>query len=118
MATQNIFSSTAYNTISDPGTAAAIPVNQSANLTFVIGVGAQTNTIAAPTYVNQILSISVSSDLGGSRVMTVASTVNQAGNNTLTFADVNDTIVLVGVLIGTSVLWRVLLNDGVALSTV
>jgi hypothetical protein len=118
MATQNIFSTTAYNTIPDPGTGVAIPVTQSANLTFAIGAGAETNTIAAPSFVNQILSIAAGVDGGGSRVITVASTVNQTGNNTLTFADTGDAIILIAIRTGTNLRWRVLLNDGVALSTV
>jgi len=51
-------------------------------------------------------------------VVTAASGVNQTGNNTLTFADAGDEILLVAIENSAALAWRVVSNDGVALSTV
>jgi hypothetical protein len=55
---------------------------------------------------------------GGDCVVTAASAVNQAGNNTLTLADAGDEITLKSIRSGSSFVYRVASNDGVALSTV
>ena len=55
---------------------------------------------------------------GGTVTLTVASAVNAAGNNTLTFAEEGDVCILTAVDIGGTMAWRITANDGVALSTV
>lgn len=100
--------------ITDPGDAGAIPVNQGDGYVELVTAGAETRTLAAPAYIGQRLLITMKTD-GGDGVLTVASTVNQTGNNTLTFADANDTIELVG---RANSKWSVGFNDGVALTTV
>lgn len=102
--------------ILDPGNAGAIPVTASGSVPIVTG-GAETRTLADPSFPGQILNIYLKTD-GGDAVITSASPVNQAGNNTLTMADVGDQIVLMAVEDGSDIEWRVLANDGVALSTV
>lgn len=102
--------------IADPGNAGAVAVTASGNCPIVTA-GAETRTVAAPTFAGQQLLLHMKTD-GGNAVVTIASTVNQTGNNTLTFADVNDSILLVGVESGANKVWRVVCNDGVALATV
>lgn len=102
--------------ITDPGNAGAIPVTRSGTCPIVT-TGAQTRTLAAPTFINQRLVLYFQTD-GGDCVVTVAGTINVAGNNTITLNDANDTIQLVAVYNGSALRWRVAENDGCALSTV
>lgn len=104
--------------VADPGDGEAIPVAQSAHIAFTTGGAGETGTLAAPTFVGQKLVLALDVDGGGNRVVTAAAAVNQAGNNTLTFADAGDILVLEAVQIGGSPVWRITANDGVALTTV
>ena len=104
------------NVIADPGAAGAIPVTNSGTCQIVTAA-AETRTLAAPTDVGQVLCLTMKTD-GGNCVVTASAAINAAANNTLTFADVTDTILLVGAISGASKVWRVMGNDGVALSTV
>lgn len=104
------------NLITDPGNAGAIPVTDDGSVQLVT-TGAQTRTLAAPTYVGQMLALSMKTD-GGDCVVTASAGVNQTGNNTLTFNDAGDTLVLIGIESGANKRWRVVSNDGVTLSTV
>ena len=79
--------------------------------------GAETRTLAIPTFVGQRLTLFHSVD-GGAIVLTVAQAINQAGNNTATFTEVADLLVLEAVSLGGALRWRVVANDGVVLSTV
>ena len=97
-------SSKVADAIADPGDAGAIPVTGSGSVPLVT-TGAQTRTLADATFAGQLLNLSFKTD-GGDCVVTSASPVNQTGNNTMTFADVGDQLLLIGS------------NDGVALSTV
>lgn len=85
---------------------------------IVTGSGAETNTLGSPSYVGQTIGLYMKTDGGGDRVVTVASTVNQTGNNTLTFGAARDHIILTAISDGSTLEWSVLMNDGVALSTV
>ncbi len=102
--------------IADPGDAGAIPVTDTGSVAIVTA-GAETRALADPSYAGQVLSLSMDTD-GGDCVVTAATAVNQTGNNTLTFADAGDVLVLVAVDVAGSPVWRVMSNDGVALSTV
>lgn len=104
------------NVIDDPGDGEAIPVADSGTCQIVTG-DAETRTLAAPTDVGQVLCLTMKTD-GGNCVVTASAAINAAGNNTMTFADVTDTILLVGAISGADKVWRVMGNDGVALSTV
>jgi hypothetical protein len=55
---------------------------------------------------------------GGNCTITVASAINQTGNNTIQLNDPGDTLVLVGIQNGANKAWRVVVNDGCTLSTV
>ncbi len=103
--------------IADPGDAGAIPVTNSGSCPLVTAAGAETRTLADPTYAGQLLNLCFKTD-NGDCVVTAASPVNQAGNNTLTFADVGDHLLLIGCDDGADIEWRVVCNDGVTLSTV
>jgi len=104
------------NVIADPGNAGAISVATSGvcNLT---SAGAETRTLAIPTFVGQRLTICMDTD-GGDCVLTVASPINQTGNNTVTFNDAGDCIELVARTVGGTRKWQLVVNDGATLSTV
>ena len=102
--------------IADPGNAGAIPVADSGHVD-VVTAGAETRTLAAPSYVGQMLLVSLKTD-GGDCVITCATTVNQAGNNTVTLNDAGDAVLLVAKANGANKRWSVVSNDGAALSTV
>ena len=105
------------NAIADPGDGQAIPVTASGSIAITTA-GAETNTMAIPTFVGQQISLICDVYAAGDRVITVASTVNQTGNNTLTFGAAEDMIVLTAMQVGGVLVWRITANDGVALSTV
>jgi len=102
--------------VADPGDAGAIPVTQSASVAITTA-GAETRTLAIPSFIGQRLNICFDTDAGDC-VITVASGVNQTGNNTLTGADAGDHISLEAITVGGTLAWRILANDGWALSTV
>lgn len=102
--------------IADPGNGGAIPVTASGYVPIVTA-GSETRTLAAPSFVGQELLLYVKTD-GGTCVITVASAINQTGNNTITTAEVRDVIRLVAIESGSSKVWHVVSNDGAALSTV
>lgn len=104
--------------IKDPGDAGAIPVppNESAVCNLVTG-GAETRTLAAPKVEGQTLQLNFKTD-GGDCVITASAGVNQTGNNTLTFADAGDHLLLQAGRSGANLRWRIVANDGIALTTV
>jgi predicted RecA/RadA family phage recombinase len=102
--------------IADPGNAGAIPVTASGHVDIVTAA-AETRTLAAPSFVGQELILSLKTD-GGDCVITVATTVNQTGNNTITLNDAGDAVLLVAKANGTNKRWSVASNDGASLSTV
>ena len=104
------------NTIADPGASGAIPVTTSGNVDLVTAA-AETRTLAAPSFKGQLLLLSMKTD-GGDCVVTCATTVNQTGNNTITFNDAGDAVLLVAKTNGANIRWSVVSNDGAALSTV
>lgn len=104
------------NNIADPGASGAVGVTQS-GMCVLVTAGAETRTVASPTFLGQRLGFCFKTD-GGNCVITIAATVNQTGNNTLTFADAGDHIELVAIRKGSNLVWRTVANDGVALSTV
>ena len=111
---------TVYNPVSkaiaDPGDAGAIPVTNGGYVPIVTA-GAETRTLAAPTYIGQQLLIHMKTD-GGNCVITCATTVNETGNNTITFANTGEAVLLVAVEEGANLRWRCVMADGAALSTV
>jgi predicted RecA/RadA family phage recombinase len=102
--------------IADPGASGAIPVTASGYVDLVTAA-AETRTLAAPSFKGQQLLLSMKTD-GGDCVVTVATTVNQTGDNTITFNDAGDAVLLVAKTNGANIRWSVVSNDGAALSTV
>ncbi len=114
--TVNHYGPIQYNPIADPGDAGAIPVTDSGYVPIVTE-GAETRTLAAPTFVGQELLVYMKTD-GGNCVITCATTVNETGNNTITFANTGEAIRLIAVEEGANLRWRCAVADGAALSTV
>lgn len=102
--------------IPDPGTGAAIPVTAS-GVCNITTAGAETNTLAAPTFDGQRLVLNHDVD-GGTRVITVAAAFNETGNNTITLTDVDECCELVAVRKAGALRWQVGWNVGCTLSTV
>lgn len=96
-------------------TGTAIPVTHSGSFP-VTQNGAETNTLADPSYLGQTISIFVDTDTSGARVITAASRINQAGNTTITLTEVGDFIKLEAITIAGALKWQVVANDGAALS--
>jgi hypothetical protein len=111
--------SAAYDLISDPGDAGSLGASYDSFYCELTSAGAETRTLADPLVGGITAVITMRTD-GGNIVMTAATAVNATGNNTLTFADAEDSIVLVSVADGASdYKWAALTIDGgVALSTV
>lgn len=109
-------SQTSQNSITDPGDAGAIPVTAS-GVVQIVTAGAETRTLAAPSFIGQTLEICMKTD-GGDGVITCATTVNQTGNNTITLNDAGDCVTLIAKQNGANLRWSVLANDGATLSTV
>ena len=99
----------------DPGDAGNIETPQSGAMLLVSG-GAETRTLDDPQFLGQQLDLFFKTD-GGDCVITADSAINQTGNTIMTFADAGDHIRLVGGRDGAGAYeWRVVANDGVALS--
>lgn len=101
--------------IVDPGNAGAIPVTKSGvcNLTSV--GGGETRTLAIPQFDGQRLALCCDVD-GGGIAITVASSINQAGNTVITMNDVDDFVELLAVRKAGVLRWQTVISDGVALS--
>lgn len=94
----------------DPGNAGAIPVTRSGCVPIVTA-GAETRTLAVPTFINQRLTIYFQTKVGNC-VITSSQAINVAGNTTITLTAVGQTTQLVAAYNGTALRWRVLENDG------
>jgi hypothetical protein len=100
--------------IADPGNAGAIAVTDDGvcNLT---SAGAETRTLAIPTYIGQRIALHVDTFVGNIAI-TVASAINVAGNTVITFTAVSQNIHLVGCTLAGVRVWRVVAKDGGTLS--
>ncbi len=104
------------STVADPGDAGAIPVTTSAYCPLVTA-GAETRTLAAPTFIGQELTLYMKTD-GGDCVVTCSTTVNETGNNTITFANTGEAARIFAVEEGSNLRWRMATADGATLTTV
>lgn len=82
--------------IPDPGDGAAIAATRSGEVQIVTGAGGETNTLAVPAFAGQRLILTLKTDGGGDRVVTVASAFNASANTTITLNDAGDSICLEG----------------------
>jgi len=96
-------------------TATAISVVSSGVLA-ITQAGAETNTLAIPSFLGQKLTIFVYTDTSGARVITSAQRINQAGTTIITLTEVGDFIKLEAITIAGALRWQVVANDGAALS--
>lgn len=83
----------------------------------IVSVTAETNTLPDPLAPNIWLRLTMKTD-GGDRVITATSKINQSANTTITFNDVDDTILLHSVTYAagaTGFRWSVVSNDGCTL---
>ncbi len=103
--------------LADPGDGGAIDVTRP-GVTEITTGAAETRTLPDPRFRGQEIDLVFVSD-GGNCTVTADSPINQAGNNTMLFEDVGDHLQLVGFYNPTDGWeWRVLVNDGITLSTV
>jgi hypothetical protein len=100
----------------DPGDGNAIPTTLQGSVPLSIGAGAETNTLAAPTRSSQELALVSDIAGGGTREVTFSSAMNTTGNTIATFSAVGQFLQLRGTVVGGSLVWRVIANDGVTLS--
>lgn len=100
----------------DPGNGGAIPVTSTGVCALTSG-GAETRTLADPTFLGQRLTLWCTVYVGDIVVAT-ASPCNVANNNRLTFGAVSEAIELVAVNVGAALVWQIGWNDGVGLTTV
>lgn len=109
----------AQGVIADPGDAGAIPVTGSGTCLLTTGASGETRTLAIPTFVGQRLVIAHDVDGGGAAVVTVASEMNETGNNTMSFDDPGEAIELIAVRVSGALAWRgAVIGGGPTLSTV
>jgi hypothetical protein len=108
--------------IPDPGDAGAIDVRQSGVVNFTSGAAGETRTLARPRFVGQEILLGLDTDGGGDVVVTVTGTLNQTGNNTITFADAGESLLLKAATLAGDLVWRAQspnpVAEGPALSTV
>lgn len=100
-------------TLADPGNAGAIAVTSS-GVCMLTSAGAETRTLAIPTFVGQRLDLCMDTD-GGDIVLTVAQIYDQSAHTTITFNDAGDHVELVGVKVGGAFRWRLVVNNGCTL---
>lgn len=106
----------ASSQLADPGNWNAIPVYDSGTVALVTA-GAETRTLAAPTFVGQELTLYCKTYVGNC-VVTCATTINETGNNTMTFSATGQAVHLRAVEEGATLRWRFAQADGAVLSTV
>lgn len=107
----------ADHVIPDPGAGGTIKSDRQFAVCELTTVAAEARTLADPEFPGQRLSLVLRVD-GGDATVTADSPINQTGNNTIVAGDAGDSIHLVGIRDGDDLEWRVLMNDGTALSTV
>lgn len=104
------------NAIGDPGDGEAIPVDASGYVA-ISTAGAETNTLAAPTFVGQEMLLYCAVYVGD-RVITCLTTLNDNADNTITFEAIGEAVLLIAIqeAVGTY-RWRVVFQDPAATVT-
>ena len=102
-------------TIADPGNAGAIPITAT-GVCNLVTAGAETRTVAAPTFVGQTLFVNLDTKVGNA-VVTV-SNIFDGTNNTVTMSAAGQSIGFIGVTIASALKWALVANNGTALSHV
>lgn len=103
--------------ITDPGTGTAIPVISTGIVPLVVGsAGAETNTLAIPSFIGQRLTIVADTVGTGTRAITSSQTINIAGNTVMTFSAARQLVELAAITVAGSLRWAILTNISVSLS--
>lgn len=101
------------NLLTDPGNGGAIPVANSGTLLMDCTSGAETRTLADPSFAGQKLDLVLNNNGGTSIAVTAASDLDSVGTSVLTFDAEGETARLVGIQIdGTDLVWRLFLCEG------
>jgi hypothetical protein len=85
---------------------AAIPVTAS-GVVAITTAGAETNTLAIPTFMGQWLVLVLDTDTSGARTITSAQNLNKGGDKTITLTSARDFVYLVAVTVGGALRWQV-----------
>lgn len=94
--------------IPDPGDAGAInPISGSC---AIVSAGAETRSLAIPTRLNEELTIFFQTD-GGDVTITVDTSIDLAGEDTITLSAAGESITLRSAWNGSAFCWRVAWND-------
>jgi hypothetical protein len=92
---------------------AALAPAISGTIALTIANATETNTLAIPAFAGQRLHISCNTRSGtGTRTITVASAIDQAGHLTIVFDAAGEFISLVGVTVSGALAWRIAGVDG------
>jgi hypothetical protein len=106
----------ANNDILDPGSSGVIRPRKDRAYVPLVTSGAETRTLPDPEVAGKQVTLGFKTD-GGNCVITASTAINQSGNTIMTLADAGDEITLRSIEKGANHVWRVVSNDGVALSS-
>lgn len=101
----------------DPGTGNAIPFTRWGMYNLVTAAAGETNTLANPVKAGCLIGFNhVATTGGGTRIITVAASINEAANTTITLTHAREAIWLISVAIAAGAFrWQVLVNQGTTL---
>jgi hypothetical protein len=104
----------------DPGTGNAIPVTQSAAFALTIGAGAETNTLATPSFLGQLVTFSLNTIGAGSRTITTTSAFDSSGHIHAKIDGAGQSFGLIAVpepALGVGIMkWQLFYNSGATLT--
>jgi hypothetical protein len=100
----------------DPGDGESILVGHRFDtfIPIVTGAGAETRTLAAPQKAHQRITLCMQTDGGGDCTITV--TNGHTGNTSVVLNDAGDTVTLQAIYVGSTLTWRVMVNQGATVS--
>jgi hypothetical protein len=108
--------------LADPGADKKIKPGVDRAVVELVTAAAEDRSLMPPEFVGQELTLVFKTDGGDCTVTgresdgSTTEQVNQATNTVMTFSDPGEIVVLRGVLVGSTYQWRIIANDGVALS--
>ena len=100
-------------TIADPGASGAIPVTNS-GMCPLVTAGAETRTMAAPSFANQLVTLAMDTHVGTCTVTLPAAFDGTHTNTALTA--VGQSITFVGITVASALRWALVGNNGTTLS--
>jgi len=106
----------ANSVLADPGAGETIHVDRNPCVVEVATVAAENRTLADPDRSGLLVTIGLKTD-GDDLTISAETAINQNGDDTAVMADAGDALTLVSVAKGSNHVWRVLANDGAALSS-